>query len=423
MATVKYEDFHIIFTESTGDSYRLKAQSVTGSATGDFQLPFAWEELPRKVSSEKEARAGSEDSLGSSLFNALFSGEVGALYHKTVGHIESQDDLGMRLLLQSDLRDDAFRKLATLPWELMRDASRRQDLSLSSRSQITRFIEVQRPRKMPQLVVPLKILVAYSNPRGTIEIDSDVVARERELLTSTLSKSGDVKVDVLDNASLASIRGALDGAPYDVLHYLGHGSFRKGAGKGFLNLEKGGGDHGLDQVDAVTLGNLLESYTSVKLVVLNACKSAEVAAREDQDAFMGIAPSLVMAGVPAVIAMQYIISAEAAATFSEGFYEHLVRSGSLEGATARGRMRIAESFRDDIEWATPVLFSTLPDSQLLAMERSSAQSSSPEPPASEKKDDAGAEKKDNGGLQQNVQGNKNIIIGQGDLNAGNISFD
>ena len=61
---------------------------------------------------------------------------------------------------------------------------------------------------------------------------------------------------------------------------------------------------------------------NIKLAMLNACRSAQ---SESSEAAMGLAPALVRAQVPAVIAMQASISDEGAKRFSRLFYELLAQ--------------------------------------------------------------------------------------------------
>jgi CHAT domain-containing protein len=68
------------------------------------------------------------------------------------------------------------------------------------------------------------------------------------------------------------------------------------------------------------VGQLLHNHRPLRLVVLNACAGAR---SSPADPFAGTAQSLLQQGLPAVIAMQFEITDEAAITFSHALYAAL----------------------------------------------------------------------------------------------------
>src|SRR6185503_16705930 len=68
----------------------------------------------------------------------------------------------------------------------------------------------------------------------------------------------------------------------------------------------------------------------------------------------GVATNLVRLGIPAVVAMQFEISDEAAITFSSEFYAALVDGLPVDAAVAEARKAMYAT--SDVEWATPVLY-------------------------------------------------------------------
>ena len=72
--------------------------------------------------------------------------------------------------------------------------------------------------------------------------------------------------------------------------------------------------------------------------------------------FSGVATALVRAGVPAVLAMQFPISDQAAIAFSREFYRRLASGDALETAVTEGRLLISRRDPESLEWATPVLY-------------------------------------------------------------------
>jgi len=93
---------------------------------------------------------------------------------------------------------------------------------------------------------------------------------------------------------------------------------------------------------------LLRRY-GVNLVVLNACDSA-------QGTWAGLAPSLVRAELPAVVAMQWPVEDQAAIRFSHAFYRALFRGRTIDECVCEARVGASGSDADPNNWAAPVLF-------------------------------------------------------------------
>jgi hypothetical protein len=139
---------------------------------------------------------------------------------------------------------------------------------------------------------------------------------------------------------------------------MGHGAFDSAAGEGTLLLK---GDDG--KVRPVS-GRLLADHLGdldLLLVVLNACNSAELSGAHP---FGGVASALVRAGMPAVVAMQFPVSDEAAIAFSNRFYTRLAAGDPVDLAVAEGRLGISNKLPGSFEWATPALYLRVPDGVL-----------------------------------------------------------
>jgi hypothetical protein len=126
--------------------------------------------------------------------------------------------------------------------------------------------------------------------------------------------------------------------------------------EGYLVFEDDEGQ--ADYVSASKFGDLIqqtsfgnEKQRGVFLVVLSACKSGMALAGDSN--FNGIAQNLISRQVPAVVAMQYLISVPAATAFAEQFYRSLGQRNLL--ATAVSHAREAMGF-DSNQWYRPVLY-------------------------------------------------------------------
>ena len=205
---------------------------------------------------------------------------------------------------------------------------------------------------------PLRLLVMISSPSDYAELD---VEQEWSLLTGALAQQqaeGRVVIERL-SASMKELRQRLRREEFHVFHFVGHGRYRPDWGKGVLVMED---RHGRSQeVLGDELGSLLNEYDQTRLAVLNACEGAR--SDDASDPFAGVAQSLIQQGLPAVIAMQFEITDEAAIIFAQELYGAIADGYPLEAALAEARGAIRDE-GNQTEWGTPVLYSRAPDGRL-----------------------------------------------------------
>jgi len=245
--------------------------------------------------------------------------------------------------------------LASLPWEFLYRKETRDFLNLSRFTPIIRYLDVQRPYSPLPLDLPLRILVIISDPVDYPRLDLD---RERSLIESSWAKHEGVQVEFMEQATILALQDRLSEQPYHVLHYMGHGGLDKWTGRGVLVMEDEGGQGSL--VDGRTLGILLRDLPMMRLAFLNACETAKATKEKGVDPFAGVAAAMVLAGIPAVVAMQFPVSDKAAITFSQKFYPLLARGEPVDAAVAEGRRAIRLAANQTMEWGTPVLFLRAP---------------------------------------------------------------
>jgi acylphosphatase len=114
-------------------------------------------------------------------------------------------------------------------------------------------------------------------------------------------------------------------------------------------------------VSADKPGAILHDQRSLRLVVLNACEGA----RSDvHDPFSGTAQTLVRHGIPAVLAMQFEITDDAAINFTSGFYSSVAVGDPIDAALTYTRLRLFALQDDGVEWATPVLYLRATDGRI-----------------------------------------------------------
>ena len=97
----------------------------------------------------------------------------------------------------------------------------------------------------------------------------------------------------------------------------------------------------------------------MRLAVLNACEAGRT---DPADPFAGVADTLVRRGIPAVIAMQFEVSDDAAVEFAPALYGALAAGRPVDEAVAEARKAMYTI--SPLEWATPVLYLRADDAHL-----------------------------------------------------------
>ena len=138
---------------------------------------------------------------------------------------------------------------------------------------------------------------------------------------------------MLTRPTPAALQQRLARGGVDALHFVGHGHFDPDAREGFLVLED---EHGRARpLGATALAQLL-CRRGLGLVFLNACETGR-GGRVDWN--RGIAPALVAAGLPAVVANQYSVLDAAATLFAREMYAALAAGRAHRRRRARGAHR------------------------------------------------------------------------------------
>jgi len=374
---IEYEDFSLKIGTKRGEVYPISVlDSPAGQGRGTFRLPFDLEKIdstllalgrvvrgsaptPSRDLSPAAATRTLPEEIGRQLFQELFAGRLGDLFHESIGRC-SERQCGLRITLHTDPEDPTQAELRSLPWEFLYYEEKRRFLSLYPDTPIVRYLDVQQSYTPLPLDPPLRILVVISRPRGHAGLDLD---KECKRIEREWGRHEGVQVEFMERASIEALheRLAEEQYRYHVLHYMGHGDFDEETGRGVLVMERED-DQRAAKVDGETLGVLLEpARRTMSLVFLNACETAKITRKKGLDPFAGVAAALVLAGMPAVVAMQFPISDDAAIQFAGTFYACLARRDPVDAAVTEGRRRILFAAGGDTkEWGTPVLFMRVP---------------------------------------------------------------
>ncbi|UCF29584.1 MAG: CHAT domain-containing protein, partial [Chloroflexota bacterium] len=372
MDEINYLDFDIhIQPAETG--YRVKiVNSPAGQAIGEFEMPFTELELENFRLRKGRARKGvrrlespemeSARQIGGQLFEAVFSDELRGNLRSSLSEA-SQQDAGLRFRLH--LADTP--ELVEYPWEYLYDEIQDQFLVLSVHTPLVRYLELPIRTETLATSLPLKILVMISSPTDFEPLD---VEKEFQTLVDGLGDlvaRGLVKLERLEEATLANLQRQLRKDDYHIFHFIGHGGYDEQAEDGVLMLEDENGRG--RAVSGRYLGTLLHDQKSLRLAMLNACEGAITSS---SDPFSGVAHSLVQKGIPAVIAMQDEITDEAAITLANEFYGAIADGYPVDASLGEARKAVFAQ-NNNIEWGTPVLYMRSPDGRIFGVDRTTAQ--------------------------------------------------
>jgi len=290
--------------------------------------------------------------------------------------------------------DSSAPELHILPWELLRDPGEGGpplDLAASVATPFSRYLAGRWQPGSPTLNRPIKVLVAIANPKN-LEADYglDSIDVDEELASLKEAVKGlDVEITLFPSSpigfSLPTSDGdvvtvssqpkpcSLSGLEYElkhgyhILHFIGHGSYMKNEQKAVLffadseNRAKKEYDIDIAEMLARQLADTqIHQHEKLRLVFLASCQTAT---HNAADAFKGLAPRLVAAGVPAVVAMQDFIPVKTARTFAATFYRQLLAHGQVDFAANEARSSILTAGLPGA--SMPALFMRLCSGQLL----------------------------------------------------------
>jgi hypothetical protein len=171
-------------------------------------------------------------------------------------------------------------------------------------------------------------------------------------------------VKLVENLHVSDLRGrvtpdkiheSLEHIRPDIFHFAGHGELDSGGEVTIrLNTEGGGQEDFWAQADQFSLPF---AEKNIRLAVFNCCYGG----RSSRTSLSGLGPLLLHRGVPAVVAMRYPIADQTARTFSELFYNALLKGekgGRVDVALQQARCSFFVNATAD-QWrsvVTPVLY-------------------------------------------------------------------
>ena len=367
MANIKHPIFYDLdlrVSESGAKTYRVTAQTGGSGLAKDF-LDWAalrTDDFIEKLTRIREEPFTTDETLlrevGGTLFGALFQGQVRDLFISIYSQeVQATEDAYLRIRLDID---EAASEIAVLPWELMIW----QDVFLATqiKTLVTRQLLNLDYGNIKTLKVSGKPKVLIVIPRGS-GLATDA---EEETITKALDRAAIPYELLKGKVPLQEVDDKLASGEFNIFHFIGHGDFEErddGMMHGTLRFNGVWGELEEDEdeewIEDTRLQALFGNHKQVKVVVLNACRGAVVDERQSGHGFLGVAPALLRAGVPAVVAMQYAIRDDVALQFAETFYSRLSEgkwAGQVDTAVTLGRNACYMNYPKDRGFATPVLY-------------------------------------------------------------------
>jgi formylglycine-generating enzyme required for sulfatase activity len=279
---------------------------------------------------------------------------------------------GARLRLSLRI-DGSAKELQALRWELLAHPTTEEFLTTSETLLMSRFmassdwrsVQLGTKEELSALIVvsapaPAKLErmklapVDFVAEKRTIE---RILAEHRVMVSVLGGPASPVTVEAL----IKSMRGT------DIVYLVSHGTFSRKDGTAALVLQDEDGEAKVIKVDELTR-RIRELERPPRLVVLASCQSAGDGDPLQLGQGSTLATRLAEAGVPAVVAMQGLISMKTVEAMMPTFFRELLRDGRIDRALAIARGEV----RDHHDGWMPALFMRINDGRLWS-----------DPPASE----------------------------------------
>ncbi|MBN1874430.1 MAG: CHAT domain-containing protein [Anaerolineae bacterium] len=295
---------------------------------------------------------------GQHLFKALFADDQPKSAWIAARQRASDQNVERRVRLRIDVN---AAELHALPWELLYVPDENILISAAPGTPFSRFLPVALPWRGEVEDATIRVLVAISNPDDLekYKLASLDVAQERATLADVMKAEDEGKnayaleITFLDTPiTLERLEEALQDG-YHILHYLGHGVFNQRRQQAALYLQDEAGHAKITRDDEL-VQMVARQQIRPLLIFLAACQSA---VRSTRDAFLGLGPKFIQAGVPAVVAMQDFVAVETARKLNRRFYQRLVRHGQVDKAMNEARSVLMSAGHSDA--AVPALLTRL----------------------------------------------------------------
>lgn len=261
--------------------------------------------------------------FGNRLFDFIFHRSIRDLFRSLrMNQIEKQ---GLRLTIATQVPELMF-----LPWELMcdtRPGMLPDFLCYHPRIHLCRSLRIFNRAEFAETPLglndeKLRILLVTASPGSLSPIDVRTEERMLRFVLSEYPGLDNVELQIISNADVNSLRDRLFLFRPHIVHVACHGGFDSENSLGFIVLSRPGDSERHDLVHAFRFATILSEVGGIQLVFLNACHGA---APGTISAFSGVAQCIHAVGVPAVVALQFLLLDKTAHAIVLNFYKSLLR--------------------------------------------------------------------------------------------------
>jgi len=319
--------------------------------------------------------------LGKTLFKVLFFDPlVKKFFLDELAEVRESPDTYCRIYLRfKDLTGD----IPELPWEymLVEDEDRKiSELYLAAdsnqRFDLIRIVNENKISFTPKIDQKLNVALIVSNPRNKpedrLQLATDELSKCFKRLNEkfgSLIKTNEREDEMPDfrnfESDLADVIAPFNGEPY-VLHFYGHAQAKDKESMIAFTDE----NQKLAWISDKEFAAIFSQNTNIQkpqLIILQACESGQVCNANTEDPG-GLAYTLAMNNIPAIVAMQNIVREDVSIDFIEQFYTSLLNGEDVARAVTRGRQflgcgirrngekRKMNEYYDNNTFGTPLLF-------------------------------------------------------------------
>ena len=298
--------------------------------------------------------------MGSHLYQAIFNGDIARKFTEAVGKSSSNNRLRVRLVFQPDAVT-----LVNLPWEYLykpKTGTSDNGYFLSTRTQLTlfRYMPSDVPKQVTPFKAPLKVLVVFADLDDGQQAGEGATERPNlatiEAEMRKLFDDLEVEADFLKKPTAESLPEKLTDFKPHVMHFIGHGIIDNDKSKIAIMDDNGS----LILISDDLFSRYVENTgdRDLRLVFLHQTECIQhVGYQQNYASFAGMAPTLLKANIPAVVAMQFPIQYPVAKRFYESFYKELAAGSDIDSAVQTGREKISldPKYSETHIFGTPVL--------------------------------------------------------------------
>lgn len=308
----------------------------TGDAAYGVELRLDEREFPRGAMTSEILLEDTSVDRGAHMFARFTADEPVRMAWNLAAAVAPRRRIRLRL-------DDLAPELHALPWEALTDPSptaTARFLAADRDTPFSRHVVTPWTPPGPLDAPPVKLLSAVANPSDLDAYKLPALDRDAEArcIADALAAAPPGRVlhtHLAGPCTLAALEAELERG-YHVLHLVAHGGLQRG-GDGVATFFEDA-DGRVDRVASDRFAAMLERLGSpLRLVVLMSCHSAT---RSPDDVRSGLAPQLLAAGIPAVLAMQDLVPVSTAHAFTTAFYRELLDSGEVDRAANRARATV-----------------------------------------------------------------------------------